>query len=214
MGKSFRLGLTGGIGSGKSTVAALLSTLGAAAIDADAISRATTAPGGLAVTAIRQTFGAEFITVAGALDRDRMRALAYADAGARQRLEAIIHPLVAMETRRQAVAAETAGQQCLVFDVPLLVESAHWREEVDQVLVVDCTNETQIVRTMARGGLTRTTVLAIIASQVNRTLRLKAADAVIFNDGISLEALMLQVRALATGFGLSSHHHSEPFIPA
>ena len=129
---AFKLGLTGGIGSGKSTVAAMLAELGAAVMDADAISRAVTAPGGAAIEAIRQAFGAAFITPEGALDRSRMRSLAYTDASARQRLEAIIHPLVNQEIWQQARRAEAAACPCLVFDVPLLIESTRWRGQVDQ----------------------------------------------------------------------------------
>jgi dephospho-CoA kinase len=210
MANAFRLGLTGGIGSGKSTVAALLAGLGAAVMDADAISRSVTAPGGAAIGAIRQTFGNDFITHAGALDRDRMRTLVYAQPDARHRLEAIIHPLVSQETWRQAKAAETAGHPCLVFDVPLLVESAHWRKKVDRILVVDCNIETQMTRVMARSSLERPAIEAIMAAQCNREHRLRAADAIIFNDGISLDALKLEVRALATGFGLSSIHTTAP----
>lgn len=204
MAQGFRLGLTGGIGSGKSTVANLLAQLGAAVLDADAISRALTAPHGLAIDAIRQTFGAEFITSAGALDRERMRTLVFTDPGAKQKLEAIIHPLVAQETSRQALAAQASGRRCLVFDVPLLVESGRWRQNVDQVLVVDCLPDTQISRVMARSALSREAVLAIMASQASRETRLQAADAVIFNDTITLDDLRAQVRTLAPGFGLSS----------
>ena len=179
MRQAFRLGLTGGIGSGKSTVAAMLAELGAAVMDADAISRALTAPGGLAIAAVRQTFGDAFITAEGAMDRDRMRALAYADAQARQRLEAIIHPLVGQETWHQAMAAQKAGRTCLVFDIPLLVESSHWRKKVDQVLVVDCARQTQLARVMARNAMDQAAVEAIMASQASRQRRLKAADRVI-----------------------------------
>ncbi len=203
MARGFRLGLTGGIGSGKSTVANLLAQLGAAVLDADAISRALTAPHGLAIDAIRQAFGADFVTPAGALDRERMRTLVFADPGAKQRLEAIIHPLVAQETSRQALAAQASGRQCLVFDVPLLVESGRWRQNVDQVLVVDCLPETQISRVMARSALSREAVLAIMASQANRVTRLQAADAVVFNDTLTLDDLAGEVRALAPAFGLS-----------
>ncbi len=208
----FRLGLTGGIGSGKSTVAALLAKLGAAVMDADAISRSTTAPGGSAITAIRTSFGADFITSEGALDRERMRSLVYADSAARARLEAIIHPLVGLETSRQTRAAEAAGKGCLVFDVPLLVESAHWRGQVHQVLVIDCSQDTQITRVMARSAMSSDAVTAIINAQASRARRLKAADAVIFNDGISLATLAHEVQALAPGFGLSLAHTSEPSI--
>ncbi|OIN90924.1 MAG: dephospho-CoA kinase [Comamonadaceae bacterium CG1_02_60_18] len=201
-----RLGLTGGIGSGKSTVAVMLQNLGAAIIDADAISRALTAPGGAAIADIRQTFGADFTDASGGLDRARMRALAYAQPDARQRLEAIIHPLVGKHTWQQAADYEAAGYQHLVFDVPLLVESAHWRQRVHGVVVIDCSPETQITRVMARSALSRAQVQDILAVQANRLHRLRAADAVICNDGITLEDLSRQVRALAARFGLSSPH--------
>ena len=199
----FHVGLTGGIGSGKSTVAALLAQLGAAIMDADAIARQLTAPGGLAMPAIAQRFGADFVTAEGALDRDRMRDLAFKDPGAKLNLEAIIHPLVAEETRRQVGAAEHAGYHCLVFDVPLLVESASWRQKVDHVLVVDCLAETQITRVTARNGLPRSAVEAIIAAQSSRLRRLQAADSVIFNDGLTREGLRAEVTALAPRFKLS-----------
>ncbi len=188
----------------------MLAELGAAVMDADAISRALTAPGGLAIATIRQTFGRDFITPEGAMDRDRMRALAYADAQARQRLEAIIHPLVGQETWRQAMAAQEAGRTCLVFDIPLLVESSHWRQEVNQVLVVDCSTQTQLARVMARNALEQAAVEAIMASQASRQRRLKAADLVIFNDGISLALLKQQVQVLAVNFGLSLVHNTDP----
>ena len=207
---AFKLGLTGGIGSGKSTVAAMLAELGAAVMDADAISRAVTAPGGAAIEAIRQAFGAAFITPEGALDRSRMRSLAYTDASARQRLEAIIHPLVNQEIWQQARRAEAAACPCLVFDVPLLIESTRWRGQVDQVLVVDCSPETQITRAMARSALDRPAVEAIIAAQASREQRLMAADLVILNDHISLAELAQQVHALAAGFGLSLRHIQPP----
>ena len=210
MTRAFRLGLTGGIGSGKSTVAALLTELGAAVVDADAISRSLTAAGGLAIAAIRQTFGNDVIDPAGALDRDRMRTLVYRDSSARHRLEAIIHPLVGQQTWQQASTFEASGHPCLVFDVPLLVEAGHWRKKLDQVLVVDCTVETQIDRVMKRSALARDAVESIIAAQASRTQRLKASDAVIFNNEISLDVLKLQVQALAVGFGLSLKHPSEP----
>ena len=203
MPQVFRLGLTGGIGSGKSTVASLLAQFGAAVLDADAISRAVTAPQGLAIAPIRTAFGAEFITPSNALDRERMRTLVFAEPDAKRRLEAIIHPLVSQETARLAHIAKDAGHRCLVFDVPLLVESGRWRQQVDQVLVVDCLAETQVSRVMARSSLGREAVLAIMASQASRAQRLQAADAVIFNDGLTLDGLALEVRALAPGFGLS-----------
>lgn len=202
MARALRLGLTGGIGSGKSTVAAMLVDLGAALIDADAIARAVTAAGGEAIAAIRAAFGTQFITPEGALDRQQMRQRIYQEADARQRLEAIIHPLVGQQTQQQAALAETAGYRCLVFDVPLLVESGQWRNQVDQILVVDCTPQTQIARVRARSGLSISAVEAIIAVQAPRLHRLNAADAVICNDTISLESLRSQVAQLTQRFGL------------
>ena len=192
-----RIGLTGGIGSGKSTVAQMLQVLGAAVIDADAIARNVTAPHGAAMPAIAQTFGADFIATDGALDRERMRAHVFKQPEAKQALEAIIHPLVTQETQRQAQAAITAGHNILVFDIPLLVESgARWRAQVDRVLVVDCAQETQIQRVMARSGLPRETIQHIIAAQAPRAQKLAAADWVIDNNNLTLEALREQVAKL------------------
>ena len=188
-----RIGLTGGIGSGKSTVGAMLAAFGATLIDTDAIARELSQSGGTAIAPIRAAFGDAFIDAAGALDRPRMRALAFSDPLARRRLEAILHPLIGAETERRALAAPAA---MLVFDVPLLVESAHWRAKVDQVLVVDCSEETQIARVAARPGWTRETAQAVIAQQATRAARRACADAVIFNDGISLDALAERVRML------------------
>lgn len=202
MRTAVRLGLTGGIGSGKSTVAARLGARGAAVIDADAISRSVTAPGGLGIPAIASAFGADFVTAEGAMDRERMRALVFQDPQAKRRLEHIIHPLVGQENQRLAQAALDGGARCLVFDIPLLVESAHWRTRLDRVLVVDCTEETQIRRVMARNALPRETVLSIMASQAPRTRRLAAADMVIFNDGVGLDALHAEVDEVAKCFGL------------
>lgn len=197
-----RIGLTGGIGSGKSTVLAMLQQLGATAIDADAISRATTAPGGAAIPLIAQKFGADFIGPDGALDRARMRERAYAHPEARRELEQIIHPLVGQESARQVEAALAAGARCIVFDIPLLVESGRWRRQVDRVLVVDCEPETQVARVTARSGLSPNEVRAIIAAQAPRALRLAAADLVICNEGLTLEALRYEVEQAARSFGL------------
>ena len=197
-----RIGLTGGIGSGKSTVLAMLQALGAAAIDADAISRATTAPGGAAIPVIAQRFGAAFITADGALDRARMRERAYAHPESRRELEQIIHPLVGDEIARQVDAAQATGARCIVFDIPLLVESGRWRAQVDRVLVVDCEPETQVARVVARSALAPDQVRAIIAAQAPRALRLAAADLVICNEGLTLEALRNIVEQAARCFGL------------
>jgi dephospho-CoA kinase len=197
-----RVGLTGGIGSGKSTVLHMLRELGAAAVDADAISRATTATGGAAIPAIATRFGSDLITPDGALDRDRMRELVYQDPAARRDLEAIIHPLVGAETARQAEMAQAAGARCVVFDIPLLVESGRWRALVERVLVVDCLPATQIARVQARSGLPEAQVQAIIAAQAPRAQRLAAADVVIVNDGLTLDQLRAEVEQVARGFGL------------
>jgi dephospho-CoA kinase len=196
----FRLGLTGGIGSGKSTVANLLAARGAAVVDADAIARAVTAPHGSAMPAIAKAFGHEFVDADGALNRDRMRALAFSDPDAKKRLEAIVHPLVSQETQRQTEAAIQSGHRCVVFDVPLLVESGRWRQQVDRVLVVDCTRETQIARVMARNGMAREMVVRIIDAQLTSGVRLAAADWVIRNDALSLDALRTEVNALPLEF--------------
>ncbi len=198
--RALRVGLTGGIGSGKSTVAAMLADCGAAVIDSDAISRQVTAPGGAAMDRIAEQFGARFITPEGGLNRDVMRELVFADAGAKKQLEAIVHPLVGEETARQAAQAASA---CIVFDVPLLVESGRWRQRVDQVLVVDCSEATQINRVMARNGWTREAVEQVMAGQASRSQRLAAADVCIYNDAsMSLAALAVMVRQLAQRFGL------------
>ena len=188
----FRLGLTGGIGSGKSTLGAMLANAGAALVDADAISRSVTAPGGSAIEAIHQAFGSEFIDAEGALNRERMRALVFSDVTAKKRLENIIHPLVSLATQAQAKAAAEAGHKVLVFDVPLLVESGRWRSQLDGVLVVDCEVATQVERVRARNGLGPEAVHAIILAQATRAQRLSAADWVIFNDGMSLDDLRAQ----------------------
>lgn len=209
MPTSLRLGLTGGIGSGKSTVANFFAKLGAAVIDADAISRSVTAPHGAAIAQLAVEFGADFINVHGALDRDKMRSLVYADESARRRLEAIVHPLVGREIAAQADAATRSGSHCLVFDIPLLVESSHWCQNLHKVLVVDCSEACQIDRVVARGAMnghtmTRETVQGIIRSQATRAQRLRASDAVIFNDAIDLIQLQAEVTQLWLFFGLSS----------
>ena len=189
-----RIGLTGGIGSGKSTVAQLLAQHGAAVVDTDLIARQLTLRGGTAIAAIASRFGADMIDIDGALDRARMRSLVFSDATAKQRLEAILHPLIGAETERQAAAAH--GAPALVFDVPLLVESGHWRGRVERVLVVDCRETTQIERVVARSGWTVPAVQAVIASQGSRQQRRACADAVVYNDGAATEALADVLRAL------------------
>lgn len=200
--KLLRVGLTGGIGSGKSTVLQMMAALGASVIDADAISRSVTALGGAAIAEIARQFGGHFIGADGALDRPAIRDHVYADPAARQRLEAIIHPLVGAESARQVQAALAAGSRCLVFDIPLLVESGRWRQQVDQVMVVDCAPATQIARVVARSALTAQQVEAIIAAQAPRQQRLAAADVVICNEDITLLQLQAEVARAAQRFGL------------
>lgn len=199
----WRIGLTGGIGSGKSTVAGMLAELGAAIIDADAISRSLTAPGGRALPHIQRVFGNAMIGPDGAMDRQAMRTKVFSEPQARQQLEAIIHPLVGQITQEQVDAARQAGARCLVHDVPLLVESGtRWRAQVDRVLVVDCDIATQRERVVARSGLSGEEVDRIIAQQATRAQRLACADLVIFNQALSLHGLKQQVREAGRHFGL------------
>lgn len=188
-----RIGLTGGIGSGKSTVAGLLASHGAAIIDTDAIARRLTLSGGAAIAAIRETFGDAFIDASGAMDRDRMRALAFGDPQAKRRLEAILHPLISVETAREA---DTSTAPIKVFDVPLLVESGRWRAIVDRVLVIDCSEDTQVERVIRRAGWAESAVRQVIAQQATRTARLAGADAVIRNQALTLEELAAEVTTL------------------
>ena len=188
-----RVGLTGGIGSGKSTVAAMLVAQGASLIDTDGIARALAAPGGSAMPAIKIEFGPDMVAADGGLDRERMRALAFGDPQAKRRLEAILHPLIGLECERQAMAATGA---LIVFDVPLLVESRRWRAIVERVLVVDASEAIQLQRVVARSGWAPEAVQAVIAHQAPRPLRRAAADAVIYNENLSLAQLEDEVRSL------------------
>jgi len=189
-----RIGLTGGIGSGKSTVARRLAALGALLVDTDALAHALTAPGGAAIAAIAQAFGRDMIAADGSMDRTQMRALVFADPTRRQRLEAILHPMIGEATRAQASRA-SAGQ-AVVFDVPLLTESGTWRARVDRVLVVDTSPATQVARVVERSGWTAEAVERTIAQQATRAQRRAIADGVIVNDGLSLAQLEAQVDAV------------------
>jgi dephospho-CoA kinase len=195
----WRIGLTGGIGSGKSTVGARWQALGAELIDADAISRASTAAGGAAIPAVRARFGPAFIDATGALDRARMRDLVFSDPDARHALEAIIHPIVAREI---AARVTQSNKACIVFDVPLLAESPRWRRQLDRVLVVDCSEATQRRRVRARSGWDDSVIDGVLSSQSPRAQRLAVADTVIFNDVDDLDRLHHQVDRLSTCFGL------------
>jgi len=189
---AFSVGLTGGIGCGKSTVADMFAALGASVIDTDQIAHALTAPHGAAMPALLAEFGEEFATPEGALDRARMRALVFSDATARARLEAILHPRIRDAT---AAAAAIASGDYVIFVVPLLIESGTWRERVTRVLAIDCPEELQVARVMARSGITEAQVRAIMAAQVTRAQRRAAADDIIVNDD-GLDALRPQVEIL------------------
>lgn len=194
-----RVGLTGGIGSGKSTVAKILQTCGATVLDADHIARMCTQAGGAAIPDIRHHFGETFVSADGAMDRDRMRTHVFANPQAKQLLESIIHPRVHEELER---LLQTSPADCVVFDVPLLVESDRWRPQLDTVLVVDCEHETQIARVMARNGWPRQQVESVITQQSQRAKRLASADGVLWNDGIDLPALQALVLGMARRLGL------------
>jgi dephospho-CoA kinase len=194
----FAVGITGGIGSGKSTVADLFALRGVPLVDTDVIAHRITAPGGLAMPSIANEFGPSFVATDGSLDRAQMRALVFSDDTARSRLEAITHPLIRAETERER--SEARGPYVMVV-VPLLVESGSWKTRVDRVLVVDCAVETQIERVMRRNAFTREQVLAIIERQATREARLAAADDVIVNDAVAIEVLSREVDALHRQYG-------------
>jgi dephospho-CoA kinase len=176
---------------------------GAAVMDADAIARSLTQPGGLAMPSILAEFGEQLITPDGAMNRDAMRALVFSNPQTKRQLEAIVHPLVAQTLQAQTQAAIDDGKTCLVFDVPLLIESGErWRRQVDWVCVVDCQTETQVQRVMARSQLTRPDIERIVAQQATRAQRLASADAVIYNEGIDLAQLEPLVREMMARFGL------------
>ncbi len=190
----FSIGLTGGIGSGKSQVADWLGQWGATIIDTDGISHELTAAGGAAIAPLRAAFGPAAIQADGRLDRAWMRARAFADPQVRQRLEAILHPLIYQVV--QARAAHAHGPY-VVFVVPLLIESGRWADRVDRVCVVDCDPETQIRRVQERSGLTRDTIGRIMSAQASRADRLAAADDIIVNDGATdLDTLRRRTHAL------------------
>lgn len=197
MTRRFTVGLTGGIGSGKSTVARAFEAHGIEVIDADALAHGLTAPEGAAIPTIRAAFGAGVIDASGALDRARMRRLAFADASARKRLEAILHPMIRAETDRLARRARSAY---VILMIPLLIESGDPHTRCDRVLVVDCPAEEQIRRAMARSALPRADVEAIMATQVSRANRLAAADDVVDNSvepaGIDAQVEILHRRYL------------------
>ncbi|HEY9396538.1 MAG TPA: dephospho-CoA kinase [Burkholderiales bacterium] len=197
----FTVGLTGGIGSGKSSVARLFADKGVTIVDADEISHRLTAAGGAAIEPIRAAFGDEMITPDGALDRPRMRALVFSAPDAKGKLERILHPLIRLEARHQVDAARSPY---VIHMIPLLVESGNARARFDRVLVVDCPEAVQIERVTARSGLTRAEVEAIMATQASRAQRLTQADDIVDNSGdpaaleAQIEHLHAQYLQLAT----------------
>jgi len=189
-----KIGLTGGIGSGKSAVADSLATFGASIVDTDVIAHTLTAPSGAAIDGVRQAFGDQSITADGALDRDYMRTLVFEQPAQRKRLEAILHPLIALEAQRQGQMADGCY---VVFVVPLLVESGRWRDRVDRICVVDCDKSTQIERVRARSGLHIERIEQILAAQATREQRLACADDVVDNGAhMTLQGLKSQVLGL------------------
>jgi len=192
-GRRLIIGLTGGIGSGKSTVAALFAEHGAGIIDTDAISHRLTQAGGEAIAAIRAAFGDGYLTDEGALDRTRMRGLVFSDALAKQRLEQILHPLIFEQAKAQL--RQLQGKPYIIVVVPLLPESLNFRELVQRVLVVDCDENTQVVRVIGRSRMKEEEVRAIIVRQTPRSDRLRLADDVICNDA-GLDRLARQIAAL------------------
>lgn len=208
--QTFSVGLTGGIGSGKSTVADMFAARGAAVIDTDRIAHELTAPGGSAIPAIRARFGDTFMTSNGAMDREKMRRLVFADSVAKADLESILHPLIRIETERAASQAKGAY---LMFVVPLLIESGTWRRTISRLLVVDCPEPLQVRRVINRNGLSEAQILAIMAAQATRQQRLEAADDVILNDG-DVSAIVPQIDRLHTLYtslagGLAAMHETK-----
>ena len=186
------IGLTGGIGSGKSAVAEEFARLGATVVDTDAIAHELTAPGGAAVAEVMRHFGSAFVDASGAMNRKRMRDLVFSDAEEKQRLEALLHPMIRAESARRIAVA--AGPYAVLV-VPLLIESPGYRERVGRVLVVDCPEELQIARVRQRSGLPEGEIRRIIAAQLQREKRLAAADDMINNSG-TIAAMQQQVRRL------------------
>ncbi len=189
------VGLTGGIGSGKSAIAERLASYGASIVDSDLIAHQITSTGGLAIEPIAERFGSEFIQTDGALDRKKMRVLVFEDLQSRKALEAITHPLIRAKAIEQARLAIERQALYIVFVVPLLLESSEWFQFIDHVVVADCSEAIQIQRVMERNGLTRQEVESILQAQATRAERLAQADTVIENMG-SLEDLAEQVRLL------------------
>lgn len=190
-----RIGLTGGIGSGKSTFGAMLAARGFALIDADAVSRELTGVGGLAIVMIREAFGDSSIALDGSMDRNQMRTLVFSQPEAKARLEAILHPLVRASIAEKITVIKDKGEPLAVLDIPLLVESPQWQGQLDGIIVVDCSEARQLSRVMARNGWTQAQTQAVMAAQASRQERLAVANWVIDNDNDDLSALQKQADA-------------------
>jgi dephospho-CoA kinase len=204
----FSIGLTGGIGSGKTTVADMFAARGVPVIDTDLIAHQITAPGGVAMPLIESTFGPEYVAADGSLDRAKMRTRVFSDNAAKAQLESITHPLIRAESERQRNAAQ--GPYHIVV-VPLLIEAGERASKVERILVVDCPVDTQIERVIRRNAFTRDQVLAIIARQATREARLAAADDVVVNDSAAtLETLQREVEALHARYVAMASGTSKP----
>ena len=207
---AYRVGITGGIGSGKSTVTTQLKSLGAGVIDADAISRHLTSSHGEAMNAIVEKFGDEYQLADGSLDRSRMRELVFNQKERRNELEQILHPFIQNDMQNQFETMQECGEKLVVYDLPLLAESLKWRKNLDKIIVVDCSIETQVSRVLARDAqntnnpkpMTRDLVINIINSQASRKDRLKLADVIILNDDITRQQLNEEIAQISKQLGL------------
>jgi dephospho-CoA kinase len=188
----FCIGLTGGIGSGKSSAARLFQALGAGVVDVDDISHALTKPGGPGIAGISRRFGQEFIAADGSLDRPRMRELVFQNPQAKEQLEAILHPLIGRQARDQVTRS---SQPYVLLVVPLLLERNAYQDLIRRIAVVDCSEQTQIERTMRRSNLSEPAVRAIMVAQISRADRLAKADDILHNDSGEAE-LQKQVSGL------------------
>lgn len=195
MSSAFSVGLTGGVGSGKSTIGAMLSDRGAALVDADLIAHQLTSAGGAAIEALREAFGSEAIAANGSLDRVRMRARVFSDAALRTQLESLLHPMIRGAMCESAAKLIAEGAPYVVLVVPLLVETGTRGGYTDRVLLIDCSEATQLARVSARPGIDETTARKIIAAQATRLQRLVMADDVLLNEA-PLEQIDLRVERL------------------
>ena len=187
-----RIGLTGGIGSGKSTLGQMMVARGIPLVDADAIAHQVTAPQGAGIEPIRRQFGDAFIDAQGALDRARMRQHVFSNPSAKLALQSLLHPLIHQHILEEVAKTAKEGNSMVLIDIPLLVESSHWRGQLDKVIVVDCAEATQVRRVMARNHMAEADVRQIMANQAKRSQRLAAADVVVFNDPDDLAHLQAQ----------------------